>query len=203
MPPAERHDDNAATRDAFAKTAASGSKSWTLANVKVTYSPTKNQVPLSKRELACAVSGTLVVNGAYPQVEVSVPRLDCTGNAPSEVTKLFLLTSHLVYGARYAPALPDEPNQFRLDLDRASVDRFFLWEHVQSLNAGMRGHEVFFDLEGEERGRASFESSVHHYVEIAFPENGTKLRVTYDRDGGFSDNGAGAELELTADLEVN
>lgn len=186
--------------ESFTKTLAHGEKTWTLNNVKVRYSKREGR---GGREIttwnsACTAKNRTRMVGEYPNVTLHLSGFDCGSKTETELNYLQLLTTQLQYSAHHIPALPSDPNQFRLVYQR-STGSFFKWKKTNSLNALTRENVATFDFTGEEVSRFGPRDQRHHFFQVTFATtNDKKVELFYIFDNWGSNESV--EINVTADL---
>jgi len=105
---------------------------------------------------ACSLQNGLL-SGQYPDVKFKMGRLDCLGDAPTDISKLNVIGRGISYKARHIPAYPSAPHQFAFSYNGMNSDRIFgrNWVRRESLNALTRKDVVFLDFMGTARRSSS------------------------------------------------
>lgn len=129
---------------------------------------------------SCAGSLTLVAE--FPLARFGLGAITCEGaELPPALLRLLAIAKNLEYKARHLPALPDEPDQFALDLDGTKIAPRARWEDVKSLNSVARAGTVSFDFVGSEVRPHDFDAGTHAWLSATLRkvEGGETLEVEF------------------------
>ena len=189
-------------KESFLKTLSSGDNKWNLKNIVVEYSKGEGKSSTEQWKENCTTTAKAGIKGSYPTITVSLGGFDCgTTHNSSELTKLQLITSNLVYSARHIPAYPSEPNQFLLDL-QPNNSVYLIWKSTKSVNANLKNHSVYLDFLGKEKDPMSLGTNDSYFIEIVFKQsedgNSETLNIVYSHT--LTGSVGSVDIKIKADI---
>lgn len=131
---------------------------------------------------AASCAGSVALSAEFPIVRFGLGALSCEGSElPPAVVRLLALVKNFEYSAKHLPALPDHPDQFRLDLDVDKIAGRARWEEARSLNSVARPGILSFDFSGAEARSNEFDAGTHVWLAATIQqvEGGETLEVEY------------------------